>query len=45
VVLACTTGASLVKARADPSLKVHAGRLREPRKHRGSEGRLKQPPQ
>ena len=37
VVLACTTGASLMKARADPSLRAHAGRLREPRKDRGSE--------
>jgi tellurite resistance protein TerC len=45
VVLACTTGASLVKARADPSLTVHAGRLREPRKDRASEGGLRQPPQ
>ena len=32
VVLACTTGASLLKARADPSLRAHAGRLREPRR-------------
>jgi tellurite resistance protein TerC len=32
VVLACTTGASLVKARADPALRAHAGRLREPKK-------------
>jgi tellurite resistance protein TerC len=31
VVLACTTVASLVKARADPSLKAHPGRLREPK--------------
>jgi tellurite resistance protein TerC len=30
VVLACTTGASVLKARADPSLRAHAGRLREP---------------
>jgi tellurite resistance protein TerC len=31
VVLACTTVASLVKARADPSLKAHPGRLRDPK--------------
>jgi tellurite resistance protein TerC len=31
VVLAGTTVASLVKARVDPSLRAHAGRLREPR--------------
>jgi tellurite resistance protein TerC len=29
VVLACTTIASLVKARTDPALRAHAGRLRE----------------
>jgi tellurite resistance protein TerC len=29
VVLACTTAASLIKARADPALRAHAGRLRE----------------
>jgi tellurite resistance protein TerC len=28
-VLACTTIASLIKARADPSLRAHAGSLRE----------------
>jgi tellurite resistance protein TerC len=32
VVLACTTAASLVKAKADPALRAHAGRLREPRR-------------
>jgi tellurite resistance protein TerC len=31
VVLACTTVASLMKARVDPSLRAHAGRLREPK--------------
>jgi tellurite resistance protein TerC len=31
VVLACTTVASLAKARTDPSLRAHAGRLREPK--------------
>ena len=32
VVLASTTVASLVKARADPSLRAHAGRLRDPKR-------------
>jgi tellurite resistance protein TerC len=32
VVLACTTVASLMKARADPAQRAHAGRLREPKK-------------
>jgi TerC family integral membrane protein len=32
VVLACTTVASLLKARADPARRAHAGRLREPRR-------------
>jgi tellurite resistance protein TerC len=32
VVLACTTIASLLKARADPAVTAHAGRLREPRR-------------
>jgi tellurite resistance protein TerC len=32
VLLACATAASLVKARADPTLRAHAGSLREPRK-------------
>ena len=32
VVLATTTAASLVKARRDPSLRAHAGRLREPKR-------------
>ena len=32
VVLASTTAASLVKARADPSLRAHAGRLRDPKR-------------
>jgi tellurite resistance protein TerC len=31
-VLACTTVASLAKARADPAIRAHAGRLREPRR-------------
>jgi tellurite resistance protein TerC len=32
VVLACTTVASLAKTKADPALRAHAGRLREPRR-------------
>jgi tellurite resistance protein TerC len=31
-ILACTTLASLLKARAHPALRAHAGRLREPRR-------------
>jgi TerC family integral membrane protein len=42
VVLACTTVASLVKARADPSLRAHAGRLRAPAKQTHTEDGLRQ---
>jgi tellurite resistance protein TerC len=38
LVLAGTTIASLVKARADPSVRAHAGRLREPRVDRRNAG-------
>jgi tellurite resistance protein TerC len=38
VVLVGTTGASLVKARADPALTAHAGRLRAPKDGRGQDG-------
>ncbi len=36
VVLASVTVASLIKARRDPSLRAHAGRLRDPRRGRGA---------
>jgi tellurite resistance protein TerC len=37
-VLACTTVASLIKARADPALRAHAGRLRESRRNDTARG-------
>jgi predicted tellurium resistance membrane protein TerC len=36
VVLAFTTAASLIRARADPALRAHAGTLREPRRAESS---------
>ncbi len=36
VVLTTVTVASLIKVRKDPSLRAHAGRLRDPRRDRGS---------
>jgi TerC family integral membrane protein len=39
VLLASVTVASLIKARHDPTLRAHAGRLREPRRHGGSAAR------